>query len=249
MVSINNIINNTVGASNSGQTNTFTITNSSNTASSASRETITVGGGTAADPTLNFNVSGVTNWEMGIDNSSSDAFVIAQGTALGTNNVIQVTTAGEINYPLQPSFLAYVNPSVANVTGDGTTYTVIFNTEVFDQGSDYNNATGTFTAPVTGKYFFNLTVGSNGLTAAMNLGTCSFSINAGASLWQMWTVNEGGALNGGNGASFSGSQILFLTAGDTVNVILRISGGAKTATVEGVSGVTRICIFSGQLVA
>ena len=35
-------------------------------------------------------------------------------------------TTGEINYPLQPAFAAYVNTTITNVTGDGTAYTIIF---------------------------------------------------------------------------------------------------------------------------
>lgn len=152
----------TFGSANSGGTNTLTVTNSSNTASSSANIVSTVGGSTAGDPTHQSVVSGVTTWTWGADNSvtspTADPFVLAQGTALGTNNVMSVATSGEINYPLQPAFLAF-QPSVAtDVTGDGTVYTLgstVDLTEVFDQNGDFDPTTGTFTAPVTGKYLLS----------------------------------------------------------------------------------------------
>ena len=50
-------------------------------------------------------------------------------------------------------FSAYSNTAVTNQTGDGTVYTVVFGTELFDQGSNFDG-TSTFTAPVTGRYLF-----------------------------------------------------------------------------------------------
>ena len=165
MVESNNAINNTVGASISGVTNTLTITNPSNTASSAARTSISVGGGTASDPTLNFNVTGVTDWELGIDNNASDSLKISQGTALGTNDTWIMTTAGERTMPLQPAFLAQFTVAQNNVTGDSTSQTVNYTNVIFDQNSDYDG-TNTFTAPVTGRYFFGAAVNFENVTAA-----------------------------------------------------------------------------------
>lgn len=132
------------------------MTNSSNTASSSAKIISTVGGGTASDPTYQAVVSGVTTWTWGIDNSVTtpfdDPFVLSQGTALGTNNVLVAQTTGEVTKPLQSAFLAVLDTGTSDVTGDGTSYTIIYDTEKFDQNSDYNLGTGTFTAPVTGKY-------------------------------------------------------------------------------------------------
>lgn len=163
MVASNNAIYNTVGASISGVTNTFTVTNPSNTASSAARETILVGGATASDPTINWNVSGVTNWEMGIDNSVSDQLTISQGTSLGTNDVWRMTTAGERTMPLQPAFLAFLPLNDNNVTGAGAFYLIGTNmalTEIFDQNADFFPGSGAganavFTAPITGRYYIS----------------------------------------------------------------------------------------------
>jgi len=66
--------------------------------------------------------------------------------------VTDPTSAGAITMPTQPAVAAYNSSQNSNVTGAGTTFTVEFDTEVFDQGADYNNATDTFTAPVTGRY-------------------------------------------------------------------------------------------------
>lgn len=159
----------TIGSSNSGGTNTLTVTNSSNTASSNAAIISTVAGTSAADAYYQAIVAGTTTWTWGIDNSDSDAWALSANAALGTTNVMRVSTAGEINYPLQPSFLAYLNTTVTNVSGDATEYTVIFDTEVFDQNADFNLATSVFTAPVTGRYFMqfsSLILGGTSITGA-----------------------------------------------------------------------------------
>lgn len=167
-----------ISSSNSGNTNTLTVSNSSNTATSSANILSSVAGSTAADPTHQASVTGVTTWTWGIDNSvttpTADPFVIAQGTALGTNNVMSVATSGEINYPLQPSFYAYQPSQASNVTGDGTTYTLgstVDLTEVFDQNGDFDPRTGILTAPVTGKYQLNgraSIVGGTAITSYSN---------------------------------------------------------------------------------
>jgi hypothetical protein len=167
MTVITNAINNKIGGSNSGVTNTLTIDNASNTASSQAQCLLTVGGATAGDPFITHTVSGVTSWSTGIDNSvTGDPFVISASTALGTTNIMSAATTGEINYPLQPAFSAYLATTATNKTGNGATYTIGTDalTEIFDQGGDFNT-NGTFTAPVTGKYALNALVTLTGATA------------------------------------------------------------------------------------
>lgn len=243
MVSTNNAINKTVGATISGVTNTFTVTNGSNTASSAARETIVVGGGSAADPTLNFNVSGVTNWEMGIDNSVSDNLTISQGTALGTNDVWRMTTGGIRTMPLQPSFLAYKSANTANVTGDGTTYTIICDTVVFDQNANYNNGTGTFIAPVTGRYQFNVSIEISNVSASHT--DCDFDLTTTNRQYRLSTTNPG-AFGAVSFFSLSGSVLADMNAGNTAIIQVFLAGGPKTAGVNG--NVIVVTSFSGFLV-
>ena len=144
-----------IGSTNTGNTNTFTVTNPSDTASSAALINVSVGGTSSADAFQTFTVAGTTNWSQGVDNSASDAFVIAASTALGTTNVMSVATTGEVNFPLQSAFLAFQPSNATNATGNGTVYTLgttVDLTEVFDQNSDFDPTTGIFTAPVTGRY-------------------------------------------------------------------------------------------------
>ena len=144
----------TFGGANSGATRTFSVTNTSNTASSATNVQVTVGGGTASDPQTTYTVTGATNWSQGIDNSVSDTYVISASTALGTTDVMRMTTAGSVTKPLQPAFLAFA-PTAANITGAALAYQYGTSamTVVYDQGGNFNT-NGTFTAPVTGRYNF-----------------------------------------------------------------------------------------------
>jgi hypothetical protein len=227
MVESNNAINNIVGASISGVTNTFTITNPSNTASSVARESITVGGASAGDPSLNFNVSGVTDFEMGIDNNDSDKLKISQGTALGTNDTWIMTTSGERTMPLQPAFAAQVTASNLNVTGDNTIHDITdAYTEFFDQGSDFAAASGTFTAPITGRYLIQGDVKIENVGAAHTSGAVFFKINA--AYREVFATNPANVRNNFNFVYLSGTHVVSLTAADTVLLAIQVSNGAKT---------------------
>lgn len=246
MVESNNAINNTVGASITGVTNTLTVTNASDTASSVARATITVGGASAGDPSLNFNVNGVTDFEMGIDNNASDSFKLAASTALGTTDTFIMTTAGERTMPLQPAFLAVLPSSDLNATGDGTTYTLggtTALTEIFDQGGDFNT-NGTFTAPVTGRYSLVGAIDTNGFSSSHNQGRQDFTTSNRNFLASSW--NPFAMVNAGGGSFFSTSTFADMDAADTVTFTVGIGGGAKTADVRGGSNNSYFC---GWLVA
>lgn len=71
--------------------------------------------------------------------------------------------AGSLTVTSQPAFVAYPNATITDVTGDGTTYTLICNTAPVNVGTVYNTSTGTFTAPIAGTYLFNGSIGLSGL--------------------------------------------------------------------------------------
>ena len=82
------------------------------------------------------------------------------------SKAVEIDKDGAITAPLNPAFLVTGPAAPDNLTGDGTEHTVNFNSTVFDPGSD--QATTTFTAPVTGIYSFNLVwnVGGPGTTTS-----------------------------------------------------------------------------------
>lgn len=74
----------------------------------------------------------------------------SNATTLAGTLRLQIAADGEITQPTQPSFLVTQANNLTDITGDGTTQTISFPTEVYDQGGDIANST--FTAPVTGRY-------------------------------------------------------------------------------------------------
>lgn len=152
------------------QTRNFTLSNTDNTAAatSAARMNVTVGGALVGDAQLNWVVTGQTTWSNGVDNTN-DGYKIAASATLGTTDVFfSRVSGGEITKPLQPAFLAQIpsGGSVIEVTGDGTIYSYICTSEIFDQNNDYNTGTGQFTAPVTGRYMLIAGIRLSGVVAA-----------------------------------------------------------------------------------
>lgn len=237
MVSANNGINDTVGASISGVTNTLTITNPSNTASSSSRSLISVGGGSSGNPYIDFKVASVTDFAMGIDNSASDSFKISASSSLGSTDTFIMTTSGERTMPLQPCFSAYLASTDLNVTGDNTPAVLGVGTPLtilFDQGGNFNT-NGTFTAPVTGKYLF-----LGDIIFYQTTGPISSSFTQGridlvttSKTWVPVQFNPYAFQNAGGGCTAPFSVIASMTAGDTAYVSGTVSGGTKTIDFRG----------------
>ena len=68
--------------------------------------------------------------------------------------------------PTQPAVLANNSDLDTDVTGAGATTTIDYDTEIFDQGGDFDN--DTFTAPVTGIYCVLASAGIQGRTSSHN---------------------------------------------------------------------------------
>ena len=234
----------TYGSSNSGLANVLTVKNSSNTATSSAQMAVSVAGSTAADPTTLWSTT-TTNWIAGSDNSvtspTADPFVISQGTALGTNNVMSIATSGEINYPLQPAFSAYLDTTVSNVTGTGTSFTLGTTTaltEIFDQNSDFATS-GTFTAPVTGRYLLSVTWRISGIVASTN---GNINIVTSNRSYSAMTQNPLNVQSSGSGWKPSSVVFADMDAADTATFTMSASGEAgDVIDVIGAANPTTFC--------
>ena len=152
---------------------------------------------------------------------------------VNTINTYEVPTVNrERTMPLQPAFFAYNSTLRTNVTGDGTSYTIVFNTDLLDQNADYNNTTGVFTAPVTGFYKFFASVS----ILDLNAGTDAFSSYKSVCGSIRRNVIHDLGVNISTGA--------YLTAADTVSVRLEIGPASKIVDVEA----SLLTSFSGSLV-
>tara|TARA_R110002020_G_scaffold234188_1_gene446186 strand:- start:166 stop:753 length:588 start_codon:yes stop_codon:yes gene_type:complete len=89
-----------------------------------------------------------------------------------TSHTLAITDAGRLTVgggavlagPTDVKFQAYPSSTASNVTGNGTAYTAVYGTEVFDTANAFS--TSTFTAPETGKYLLTVTMTFSGVTAA-----------------------------------------------------------------------------------
>jgi hypothetical protein len=84
---------------------------------------------------------------------ANDAYSLSFETS--GNTALTISANGEITKPLQPAFLVF-GANMTNISADITTITL--DSETYDQNSDFNTGTYTFTAPVTGRYLLTLTV-------------------------------------------------------------------------------------------
>jgi hypothetical protein len=243
MASTNNCLNNTstTSVANSGQL--FVLINNDNTGASGAQLQLTVAGSvTTGDPQTTYVVTGATTWSTGIDNSASDAFVIANSAALGTTNYQSIATTGVVSWPSQPAFLAYLGTDATNATGNGTVFQLGSGTaltEVFDRAGNFNT-NGTFTAPATGQVYL-----------AGNVELSATTINTGIEI-RIVTSNRtySNRFNRAAAATSIGISLTTLADMDSADTatlsVIGYGEGADTETVTGVSG-NLINYFCGYL--
>ena len=143
-------------------------------------------------------------------------------------------------------FRAYLTGSVANVTGDGTVYSLIFNATTFDPSGGINTGTGVFTAPTTGYYLLGANVTFNNFQS----GPISMIVNIVATSITTVIFDSNAAVTAHSPSIIqaNGSCMIFMTAGDTAFVQGQVTTVAGTLII-GITGGSSNTIFYGFQVA
>lgn len=210
------------------------------TATSHAYLEVITGGSSGGDSYVRTNVTGVTSHIVGLDNSDSDKFKMSRNNVdIGTNNDFASTTAGEIIKPRQSAFGA-VAANQTDVTGDGTVYTVTFTSaEYFDQNNDFDG-TSTFTAPVTGRYQFNIVITCDGIGAQTTSQTRLVTSNRN---YIPGLTDPSVVKDASNQLTMSANFFVDMDAADTAQAAVFMSGSTKTVDVLGAN-----TFFNGMLV-
>lgn len=200
-----------------------------------------------------------TRWELlnpasaALAGSASQAFSVASLDIGDADTTLTRVSAGVVavegvnlvkqdQTALSCAFLAYKSSSTADQTGDGTAYTVIFDTEISDIGANYNNATGIFTAPATGLYrlsakvlIFQLAAGHT--THELSLITSNRSYIG----YEIYTSNPL------TDSTLQLDELVDMDAGDTAYISVKVAGATKVVDVYG--SAIQFTNFSGERVA
>lgn len=207
---------------------------------------LTIDPGASGDSFIQYNINGTGEFRIGVDDTDSDAFVIAQGSALGTTNTFRMSAAGERTLPLQPAFLGTLSAQDANVTGNGTQYTMGQGnsvTNVYDQGGDFTTA-GVFTAPVTGRYSFGTSQLWQAVSSATDMNYLIVTSN------RSWSGIKFNPSTTHVSTSVLSNFTIFcdMDAADTCDTRMTLTGvGADTCDIFG-SNADRRTVFFGRLV-
>ncbi len=173
--------------------------------------------------------------------TASDSILL--GDATDSGNTKRDTVQGILDLVVTDvKFSAYKGSETVDVTGDGTSYAVPFDTEVFDTGADY--ASNTFTAPSTGKYLlivavsFEEMVDTTFVSGTLNIITSNrtYSSYFGP---QRNVVNDLG--------QHQLVVIADMDASDTASITTVIAGGTKVLDVYGTTA--PLTYFMGALLA
>lgn len=162
------------------------------------------------------------------------------------SKISEGTTVMDDDHPSDVKFLVLNSTTDSNVTGDGTSVTVEFDTEVYDIGSDFNNTTDTFTAPETGKYILTAGLLYQGATSAEDWGRLTIQTSNRDYYEDREPFNNQGVTNA-NG-SFTISCIADMDAADTAVVKFIAEGGTKVVDIFG-NATHAYTFFSGALLA
>jgi hypothetical protein len=120
-----------------------------------------------------------------------------------------------------------------DVTGDNTEYPLIFDVEQFDRGGCYNNATGVFTALVSGIYQLS--------TSVRTIGGSNHDFQI------VSIVTPGGTYSNGMDYTDQGAQMvsvscnIYMGSGDTAIVKVRVGGGSKVVDIDSDPSHTWFC--------
>ena len=202
---------------------------------------VTIGNAAAEDRKIIFD-GNAQDWHIGIDDSADD-LTIGLGSTLGTTSHIVIDEAGHVTMPLQSCFQAVVNPSADQADiALGSFVDIEFDNERFDLNGDFNTSNYTFTAPVTGKYNFNIMVRFDNVDSAHTWLTIRFTTSN--RNYDSLIHNPDHDLGSDGTISLGGSYLVDMDASDTAKVTVEITSGTAQTDINGGNS-----YFMGYLVA
>ncbi len=204
----------------------------------------------ASATTVSFATGGaVKTVTLGSTNTTSSTAIKSGTGNVAINSGLTVDSTGRMTNGVQPAFSAYKSSASTNVTGDGTTYTVICDTEFFDIGSNFNNSTGIFTAPVSGIYMFTFACMITGIGAAHT--TYQLQVVTPTNAYQGAYCSPTACKANGNFLESNMAIAIQLSATNTVTFSIVVAGSTKTVGVNGGGpiGAQQFTYVSGYLVA
>lgn len=144
------------------------------------------------------------------------------------NFQVMVDASKRMTFPTTPGYCIRNNAQVDNVTGDGTLYTpCIFNTELFDRGSNF--AANTFTAPTSGTYLLLVNILTSGAGPGMTDGICYIKTTTTTYSTYLNPTNWTST----NYLSYRVAIIAYMNSGDTAGIEFKVSGAGKTVDYYG----------------
>lgn len=229
----------------SGGTVLFVMGNNSNTAGSDVKIQLGRGGTSGGNCEITYSTLGGNNFVHGLL-ASDQSWNLEGALDLGTGTpIIKARASGEVTKPLQPAFIARVNTNQLNVTGNGTNYQVGSNgeyTEVLDQGNNFNDTTGVFTAPVDGLYQF-----SGAVRIFDGAGATGSRFSFQGSVLLNLTQEVPTFSSGFYGVN--GTALAYMTAGQQMAMYIQIDGLAGDTADIGGDASLFVSYFQGYLVA
>jgi hypothetical protein len=178
---------------------------------------------------------------IGAANPKAGTFTTLTSNGIDDNAAaesLQIDSNGIITTVNQPMVHAYIGTGGTNVTGDGTVYTLPFDSEITDQNSDFNTGTYTFTAPVDGTYLVCVTV-RNGSCTGTSVGAQLKIVTSNRDYIIFNLIFDSGA-----SLDINGAEQVDMDAGDTLTITESISNvnSGKAADING--GATNGCMLS-----
>lgn len=161
-------------------------------------------------------------WQEALDKFTSTKGIRAAGW----------TTSGYVHQPNAPACLVR-STDAANQYGDGSTVTVMFSSELFDQGADFNNGTYTFTAPVTGKYQVDVQVSLTNLNSTVHE-RVTLDIVTSNRTYSKEYFQSGGITRSQD--SYDMEVLADMDANDTLYVQVTVTGASNDVGIDGTDG-------------
>ncbi len=180
---------------------------------------------------------------LGSTNTTSSTAIKSGTGNIAMNSGLTIDSSGRWTSSVQPMFLVGENASPTNVTGDNTVYTMVWDTEVYDVGSNF--ASNTFTAPVTGKYLLEANV------TTIYSAAYSYAFMYIQTTGRTYTTAYGPVAVGlPSNLAQAVSTLADMTAGDTAVVKIFWGNAAKTVGIQGNTGAgTYTTYFCGMLIS